>query len=103
MTQSEHLVTEVAQVEVLAGHEPDFELALAEAARSVLPRAHGFIEFTPLGWCHERPSVFCFTITWATLADHIDGFRGGPLFAEWRGLIGSHFASPPVVEHFSLG
>jgi hypothetical protein len=29
-------------------------------------------------------------------------FRGGPLFAEWRALVGPFFAAPPVVEHFEL-
>jgi len=29
-------------------------------------------------------------------------FRGGPLFAEWRAIVGPFFAAPPVVEHFRL-
>jgi hypothetical protein len=29
-------------------------------------------------------------------------FRQGPLFAEWRGVVGNFFAAPPVVEHFAL-
>jgi hypothetical protein len=36
------------------------------------------------------------------LADHTEGFRGGPLFAEWRALIGSHFAGPPVIVHYAV-
>lgn len=31
-----------------------------------------------------------------------EGFRGGPLFAEWRALGGPFFAARPVVEHFTL-
>jgi hypothetical protein len=30
------------------------------------------------------------------------GFRQGPLFAQWRAIIGPFFAQPPVVEHFDL-
>ena len=96
-------VLEVAHVEVLPGHESAFEADLLQAAATVLPRAAGFLEFVGHGWGIERPSVYLFTIRWETLADHVDGFRGGPLFGEWRGLIGDHFAGPPSVEHFALG
>ena len=29
-----------------------------------------------------------------------ENFRGTERFAQWRALIGPHFAGPPVVEHF---
>jgi hypothetical protein len=41
-------------------------------------------------------------IFWDTLEDHTMAFRGGPLFAQWRSIVGPFFAAPPVVEHFSL-
>jgi len=94
------MVLEVAQVTVLPGHEHEFEAALREAAMTVLPEAHGFVDFTPHGWCVERPSVYLFTITWHTLDDHVVGFRGSELFTRWRALIGPHFDGAPVVEHF---
>ena len=31
---------------------------------------------------------------------HLAG--GGPLFAQWRAIVGPFFAAPPVVEHFTL-
>jgi len=96
-------VLEIAQVDVLPGHEADFETDLLQAAATVLSRATGFIEFTAHGWGVERPSVYLFSIRWETLADHVEGFRGGELFAEWRALFGPHFAAPPVVEHFAHG
>lgn len=96
-------VLEIAQIDVLPGHEEDFESDLLEAAATVLPRARGFIEFTAHGWGAERPSVYLFSIRWETLADHVDGFRGGGLFAEWRAFIGPHFAGAPLIEHFSHG
>lgn len=94
------MVLEVATVEVLPGHEDSFVSDLHRAAGEVLPRAHGFLSFTARGWCVERPSVYLFTIEWQTLEDHTEGFRGSDLFAQWRALIGPHFASPPAVEHF---
>lgn len=96
-------VLEIAHVDVLPGHEADFEADLLQAAATVLPSAAGFIEFTGHGWCTERPSIYLFSIRWETLADHVDGFRNSELFTQWRTLIGGHFASPPAVEHFAQG
>jgi heme-degrading monooxygenase HmoA len=96
-------VFELAMVEVLDGHHDEFEDELLRAAATVLPRAGGFIEFTGHGWGVERPSIYVFTIRWETLADHVEGFRNSDLFGEWRAIIGPHFASPPLVEHFALG
>lgn len=95
------MILEVAHVTVLAGHEQEFEDALRRAAAEVLPQATGFVEFTPHGWCVERPTVYLFTIRWMSLADHVVGFRGSDLFLRWRELIGSHFDGAPVVEHFT--
>jgi heme-degrading monooxygenase HmoA len=95
------MVLEIAQVTVLPGHETDFEADLLQAAATVLPRAAGFLEFTGHGWGIERPQVYLFTIRWDALEDHLEGFRGGELFAQWRSLIGPHFDGVPVVEHFA--
>ena len=39
-------------------------------------------------------------IFWDTLEHHTVDFRQGPLFAQWRAIVGPYFASPPQVEHF---
>ncbi len=28
--------------------------------------------------------------------------RGSPAFQDWRAIVGPYFASPPVIEHFTL-
>lgn len=94
-------VVEWARVAVLPDHREEFARDLAAAAASVLPRAAGFRSFRPLGWCVEDPDEYAFVIEWETLADHTEGFRGGPLFVEWRALIGPHFAAPPVIVHYA--
>ncbi len=38
-------------------------------------------------------------VKWETLENHTVDFRGSENFAEWRGLVGQYFASPPEVEH----
>ena len=95
-------VLEVAQVTVLAGHEEAFEADLLQAAATVLPQAQGFLEFAGHGFGIERPLTYLFTIRWETLEDHLEGFRGGDLFPQWRAIIGPHFDGAPVVEHFAL-
>ena len=94
------MVLEIAYVSILPGQEEAFEAALATAVDTVLSQAHGCIEFTGVGWGVERPDVYCFTIAWETLEDHTEGFRGSDLFAQWRELIGPHFAAAPTVEHY---
>jgi heme-degrading monooxygenase HmoA len=95
------MVLEIAHVAVLPGHEQAFEEALREAVDTVLSRARGFRAFTGAGWGVERPSVYCFTIAWDSLEDHMVGFRESELFAQWRALIGPHFDGVPTVEHFA--
>ena len=50
----------------------------------------------------ESPERYLLMIFWDTLEDHTVGFRSGPLFAQWRAIVGPFFAAPPVVEHFTL-
>jgi len=94
------MVREVATVDVLEGHHEAFAADLATAAATVLPQAAGFVSFEAFGWCVEEPNCFMFTITWNSVADHMDGFRNSELFAQWRALIGPHFAAPPSVVHY---
>ena len=58
-------------------------------------------------WKREIPSAveasrYVLQIFWNQLEDHTVGFRQGPLFAQWRAIIGPFFAQPPMVEHFEL-
>ena len=91
------MITEIAQIDVKAGSEKDFEAAVAKA-RAVFSRAKG---------CHglelhksiEKPQRYRLMVKWATLENHTVDFRGSENFTEWRGLVGQFFAAPPEVEH----
>jgi heme-degrading monooxygenase HmoA len=50
----------------------------------------------------DSPERYLLMIEWDTLESHTVDFRQGPLFPEWRAIVGPFFAEPPVVEHFSL-
>ncbi|MDO5500023.1 MAG: antibiotic biosynthesis monooxygenase [Propionibacteriaceae bacterium] len=49
----------------------------------------------------ESPDTFRLLVVWDSVEAHIEKFRNDEArYAEWRGLIGPHFAEPPVVEHY---
>ena len=93
------MITEVAFMTVHEGQEDEFLTAL-EQAKLVVAQAKGFRSLDVKRGV-ERPSTFMLTLTWDTLEDHTEGFRGGPLFPQWRGHIGPFFAEAPQVEHWT--
>lgn len=95
------MILEVADIRIQPGRQAEFDEAIQRGLRTVIARAQGF-----KGWKVnkgvESPERYLLMIFWDTLEDHTVAFRGGPLFAEWRAIVGPFFAAPPVVEHFSL-
>jgi heme-degrading monooxygenase HmoA len=95
------MILEIADIRILPGQQAAFEVALQRALTTVASQAQGM-----QGWKVnkgiESPERFILQIFWATLEDHTVGFREGPLFAQWRAIIGPFFAQPPQVEHFEL-
>jgi heme-degrading monooxygenase HmoA len=95
------LILEIADIRIAPGQQAAFEEAIQRGLATVIGRAQGFA-----GWKvnHgiESPERYVLMIFWQTLEDHTVHFRGGPLFAEWRAIVGPFFAAPPVVEHFTL-
>lgn len=50
----------------------------------------------------ESPERYILQIFWEKLEDHTVAFRQGPLFSEWRTIVGPFAAEPPAVEHFEI-
>jgi heme-degrading monooxygenase HmoA len=94
------VILETATISVEPGREEQF-LAALEQAKEVLAQAQGWRDIRVHRGI-ERPSVFQLAISWETLEDHTEGFRGGELFVQWRALIGQYFAEPPQVEHWTI-
>lgn len=90
-------VTEIAQIEVKAGMEAEFEAGVAKAA-PLFKRAKGCGAMR-LERSVEKPRRYRLFVKWATLENHMDDFRNSPDFQEWRKLVGHCFAAPPEVEH----
>ena len=92
------MVTEHAILPVIAGEEPAFEAAFAQA-RPIIASMPGFRSLS-LSRSVESPNEYLLLVDWDALEDHAVGFRGSPGYQQWRELP-HHFYEPfPVVEHF---
>ena len=94
------MIHEVASIRVKPGTGPAFEKAVAEAVE-VFRKAEG-CKGLHLHHCIEEPDRYEVVIRWTTVEAHTETFRNGPLFQEWRALVGPHFAEPPVVHHHDI-
>lgn len=95
------MILEVADIRIRPGDQAAFDEAIVRGVTTVISQAKGF-----RGWKVnkgvESPERYMLMIFWDTLEDHTVAFRGGPLFTQWRAIVGPFFAQPPQVEHFTL-
>ena len=95
------MILEIADIRIPPGQNAAFEEAITRAIDTVARRAQGF-QRAQVHRGIESAERYVLQIVWDTVDDHTVHFRQGPLFAEWRAIIGPFFASPPHVEHFKL-
>lgn len=95
------MILELADITITAGRNAEFEAAIQHAIDTVIRNATGFVD-AQVHKGIESTERYILTIHWQTLENHTVDFRGGPLFAAWREIVGPFFAKPPVVEHFDL-
>ena len=95
------MVLEIADIRIQPGQQAAFEEAIQRGVATVASKAQGFKGFK-VHKCIETPERYVLQIVWNTLEDHTVAFRQGPLFAQWRAIVGPFFAAPPNVEHFDL-
>jgi heme-degrading monooxygenase HmoA len=95
------VILELADIRIHPGQNAAFEDAIQRGMSTVISRARGF-KGAKVNRGVESPERYLLQVFWDTLEDHTVAFRGGPLFPEWRAIVGPYFAAPPVVEHFEL-
>jgi heme-degrading monooxygenase HmoA len=95
------MILEIADIRIAPGKQAEFDAAIQHGIASVASKAVGFRGFKVQKGI-ESPERYVLMIWWATLEDHTVGFREGPLFSQWRAIVGPFFAAPPAVEHFTL-
>ena len=93
------MVLEIADIRIQPGQNAAFEEAIQRALNTGRSQATGASAWT-VNKCVETPERYVLQIQWETLDNHTVDFRQGPLFAQWRAIIGPFFAQPPLVEHF---
>ncbi len=95
------MILELADIRILPGKQAEFDAAIVRGLTTVISQAKGFRGYK-VNKGIESPERYVLQIFWDTLENHTVDFRGGPLFAQWRAIVGPYFAQPPVVEHFEL-
>ena len=89
------MILEIADIRIQPGQNAAFEEAIQRGVATVVSRAQGF-QGAQIHRGIESPERYLLQIVWETLEDHTVGFRQGPLFAEWRAIVGPFFAAPPA-------
>ncbi len=95
------MILEHADIRITPGKQAEFDAAIIRGLTTVISKSKGFCGYK-VNKCIESPERYVLMIFWETLENHTVDFRGGPLFAQWRAIVGPYFAVPPVVEHFHL-
>jgi heme-degrading monooxygenase HmoA len=95
------MILEIADIRIPPGQQAAFDEAIQRGIATVVSTAKGFCGYK-VNKGIESPERYVLMIFWDTLEDHTVGFRQGPLFAQWRAIVGPFFAQPPQVEHFTL-
>lgn len=91
------MTLEIAIFDITAGDEDAFADAYGRA-RHLVEGAEGCRTIRMTRGV-ESPSRFVLLAEWHSVDAHLR-FRASDDFGRWRGLLGPHFAVPPVVEHF---
>ena len=95
------MILEIADIRIQPGQQAAFEAAIQHGVATVASKAQGMRGYK-VNRCIESPERYVLQIFWDTLEHHTVAFRQGPLFTQWRAIVGPYFAGPPLVEHFEL-
>ena len=95
------MILEVADIRIAPGRQDAFDEAIVRGVDTVIARAKGFRGYK-VNKGIESPERYILMIFWDTLESHTVDFRQSEAFGQWRAIVGSFFAVPPVVEHFTL-
>lgn len=92
------MVTEIARFRAQPGKGDALADGLARGLQ-IIKTAEGCLS-ARLCRCIEDDQAYIYEIQWETLAHHVDTFRNGPLFAQYRSHINGLFIEPVDVNHY---
>lgn len=94
------MILEVAILDVKPGKTEAFEKAFQQA-QTIISSMAGYGGHQ-LQKCIEKDNRYILLVTWQTLEDHTQDFRGSAKYQQWKTLL-HHFYDPfPTVEHYRL-
>jgi heme-degrading monooxygenase HmoA len=95
------MIVEVCDIRIHPAQYAAFEEALQPGIATVSTRAKGF-HGCKVNRGIESPERYILQIFWGKLEDHTVALQQGPLFSEWRAIVGPFAVAPRAVEHFEL-
>ena len=95
------MILEHVDIRIQPGKQAEFDEAVERGVKTVIAQAKNFRGYR-INKCIETPERYVVLLYWDSVDDHMVTFRNGPLFPQWRAIVGPFFAAPPVVEHFDL-
>lgn len=94
------MIVELGIIDAKPGQGADLEAGLRKA-REVISQADGYLG-SRFHRGIENPDRCVIYIEWSSVAHHMEGFRNGPLFPQWRAHFADLMAGPPNVAHFDV-
>ncbi len=92
------MILEVAILDVIPTRTEAFEQKF-EIAQRIISRMDGYAGHQ-LRRCMEQKGRYILLVNWETLEHHTVGFRGHPLYQEWKELLHEFYDPFPIVEHY---
>jgi hemoglobin len=92
------MIVEYIRYRISEREHQEFEAAYARAAESLRTAAQ-CVEYE-LTRCAEDPDSYILRIVWTSVADHTEGFRGGPHFAEFLSAIKAYVPAIQEMRHY---
>jgi quinol monooxygenase YgiN len=94
------MILEIAEFTAAPGKAEAFAEGI-ERGLAVIRRAEGCLS-SRASRSLEDPDIFVLLNEWRALEDHLDTFRNGPLFAEYRSHINGLFVDQPRIKHYQF-
>jgi heme-degrading monooxygenase HmoA len=92
------MILEAVVLNVRDGEALEFEAAF-DGAKAIIAASPGFGGLRLLR-CLETTGRYLLLVEWASLEDHVVGFRESEPYQEWRRLLHHFYEPAPLVEHY---
>ena len=92
------MITEIAILNALPGKEDELGQAILKGLEVI--RQHPECISAKVERCIEQPAQYMLINIWTSYEAHVESFRGGPLFPQWRSYINGLFEGSALVRHY---